>query len=239
MTTLPGSCAARSAALLLLVATLLLAGCGGGEGGGSVTASGDTSSVRTPGADGSGGAAGGGDDVAARDGSYDTPPTERLDPAKAHTVVLDTDAGAITITLLPELGPIAAANFAFLTKEGFYDGTVFHRTISGFMIQGGDPLGDGTGGPGYEIADDPVKAPYVPGTVAMANAGPGTGGSQFFIVHGDSVGLEPNYSIFGRVTAGMDVVDRIAKAPVEMTSSGEPSDPEDPTVVRSARLTSR
>ena len=104
-----------------------------------------------------------------------------------------------------------------LARQGFYDNTIFHRVIEGFMIQGGDPEGNGTGGPGYQFDDEPFSGGYTRGTVAMANSGPNTNGSQFFIMHADN-DLPKNYVIFGKVTSGMDVVDKIATAPV--ASSG-------------------
>ena len=107
--------------------------------------------------------------------------------------VADRTAGDFDITVDQKAGPIAAANFVSLVERGFYDGVVFHRVIEDFMVQTGDPRGDGTGGPGYAIDDDPVKQPYRIGSVAMANAGPDTGGSQFFIIHGEQgVQLPPN-----------------------------------------------
>ena len=124
-------------------------------------------------------------------------------------VRLQTTKGDIVFELLPEEGPRAASNFVYLTKQNFYDGLVFHRVEPGFVIQGGDPLGQGFGGPGYSFEDDPVRLPYSKGIVAMANAGPNTNGSQFFIMLGD-VPLPPSYSIFGRVVQGQDVVDKIA-----------------------------
>ena len=112
---------------------------------------------------------------------------------------------------------MAAGNFAALASCGFFNGLVFHRLVPGFVIQGGDPTGTGTGGPGYQFADDPVTVPYVRGVVAMANSGANTNGSQFFIVLADA-SLPPNYSIFGRVTSGMEAVDAIAALP----NSGAP-----------------
>src|SRR3989344_3939168 len=104
----------------------------------------------------------------------------------------------------------AASNFIFLADDKFYDGLTFHRVVPGFVIQGGDPLGNGTGGPGYRFADEPVKRKYDKGIVAMANSGPDTNGSQFFIMLEDNPGLPPNYTIFGKVTKGLDVVGKIA-----------------------------
>jgi cyclophilin family peptidyl-prolyl cis-trans isomerase len=125
--------------------------------------------------------------------------------------VIETAKGSITIKVEADLGPLAAGNFVALAACGFYDGVVFHRVVPGFVIQGGDPTGTGSGGPGYEFANDPVTAPYARGVVAMANAGRDTNGSQFFIVLADS-NLPPDYSVFGRVTAGMEAVDAIAAA---------------------------
>ena len=149
-------------------------------------------------------------------------PTAVPSPApagQARVVTIETAKGTIQITVDPTLGPLAAANFVSLASCGFYDGVVFHRLVPGFVIQGGDPTGTGGGGPGYKFADDPVSVPYVRGIVAMANSGPNTNGSQFFIVLADNNGLNPLYSVFGRVTAGMDVVDAIAAMP----NSGSPN----------------
>jgi cyclophilin family peptidyl-prolyl cis-trans isomerase len=126
-------------------------------------------------------------------------------------VTIETAKGPIEVTVEADLGPLAAENFVALASCGFYDGTVFHRVVPGFVIQGGDPTGTGSGGPGYEFANDPVTVPYTRGVVAMANAGKDTNGSQFFIVLKDS-GLPPDYSVFGRVTKGMEAVDAIAAA---------------------------
>lgn len=131
-------------------------------------------------------------------------------------VRIKTTKGEIVFELLPAEGPRAASNFAYLAGKKFYDGLTFHRVEPGFVIQGGDPLGNGTGGPGYSFQDDPVKLPYKKGIVAMANAGPNTNGSQFFIMLGDTP-LPPAYSIFGRVISGQEVVDHIAVGDV-MTS---------------------
>ena len=131
-------------------------------------------------------------------------------------VTIETEKGPIEITVEADLGPLAAENFVDLAACGYYDGIGFHRVVPGFVIQGGDPTGSGSGGPGYEFKDDPVSgdAPYTRGTVAMANAGPNTNGSQFFIVLKDvpAGNLDPAYSIFGHVTKGMEAVDAIAAA---------------------------
>jgi cyclophilin family peptidyl-prolyl cis-trans isomerase len=123
-------------------------------------------------------------------------------------VRIKTTKGDIVFELLPDQGPKAASNFVYLTERGFYDGLTFHRVVPGFVIQGGDPAGNGSGGPGYRFEDDPVNLPYKEGIVAMANAGKNTNGSQFFIMLADNP-LDPAYSIFGRVISGMDVVKKI------------------------------
>jgi cyclophilin family peptidyl-prolyl cis-trans isomerase len=143
-------------------------------------------------------------------------PTSQPDPLPAgetRTVTIETSKGAILIKVEADLGPHAAGNFVALAECGYYDGVVFHRLVPGFVIQGGDPTGTGSGGPGYQFADDPVTVSYDRGVVAMANAGPNTNGSQFFIVLEDNDTLDPNYSVFGRVSAGMEAVDAIAAEP--------------------------
>ena len=137
------------------------------------------------------------------------------DVKKMHTATIETNKGTIKIELFANDAPKTVENFEKLAGKGFYDGIIFHRVISGFMVQGGDPTGTGTGGPGYKFADelnpatDSYKRGYVRGTVAMANSGPNTNGSQFFIMHKDYP-LPNSYTIFGRVIEGLDVVDAIA-----------------------------
>lgn len=156
-----------------------------------------------------------------------------IDQSGEYTVTLQTSEGDIVIRLHNAEVPITANNFYALAKQGFYDGTIFHRVIDGFMIQGGDPRGDGTGGPGYKFADEPFNGEYSRGTVAMANSGPNTNGSQFFIMHQDYA-LPPNYTIFGTVIEGLEVVDAIATAQVTGSFSGETSSPVKPVVVEKA-----
>jgi cyclophilin family peptidyl-prolyl cis-trans isomerase len=146
---------------------------------------------------------------------YDSAPELTIDLDRTYTASLDTNHGEIVIEFDPVRSPTTVNNFVFLAREGFYDGVVFHRVISGFMIQGGDPTGTGRGGPGYRFRDE-LEGPgsYQRGTVAMANAGPHTNGSQFFICHSD-VGLPHSYTIFGRVTSGLDTVDSIAASPTD------------------------
>ena len=135
-----------------------------------------------------------------------------LDDALNHEASIRTSCGEVKVRLHSQEAPRTANNFAFLASEGFYDATVIHRVVPGFVVQMGDPTGTGTGGPGYSFADELSAARnrgYVRGTLAMANAGPDTNGSQFFICL-DDVRLPPQYSVFGEVVEGMDVVDRIA-----------------------------
>lgn len=158
-----------------------------------------------------------------------------IDKSKTYTAVLKTSAGNITIALNASATPVTVNNFVYLARNNFYNGTPFHRVVKGFMIQGGDPKGDGTGSPGYEFDDEPFTGSYSRGTVAMANSGPNTNGSQFFIMHADYP-LQPNYVIFGRVVSGMEVVDAIATAPVTRSFSGEPSKPINPIIVQSVEI---
>ena len=132
-----------------------------------------------------------------------------IDPAKRYAAAVDTSLGAITIALDPIAAPRTVNNFVVLARYHYYDDVIFHRIIKGFMCQGGDPTGTGRGGPGYRFADElPKPGRYEVGSLAMANAGPDTNGSQFFIVSGpNGAGLPPQYSLFGRVVAGLDVVE--------------------------------
>ncbi|MEK7141047.1 MAG: peptidylprolyl isomerase [Patescibacteria group bacterium] len=164
-----------------------------------------------------------------------TPTPTTFDMKKSYTAILHTEKGDITIVLNAKATPKTAENFVSLSRKNFYDGTVFHRVIAGFMIQGGDPKGDGTGGPGYKFADEPFTGQYSRGTVAMANSGPNTNGSQFFIMH-EGTALPKNYVIFGNVTKGLDVVDAIATAKVKMSPSGEDSTPVTPVKVTSVDI---
>ena len=142
--------------------------------------------------------------------TFAAPPKLTINRAAKYTATMDTTCGKIVIALDPRRAPLTVNNFVFLARKRFYDGLTFHRAVPGFIIQGGDPKGDGTGGPGYEFRDELPKDGYPPGAVAMANAGPNTNGSQFFIVTGDASGLANDYSKFGRVTKGFDVARRIA-----------------------------
>ncbi len=133
---------------------------------------------------------------------------------------ISTLKGDIVFELLPQAGPKAASNFVYLAKQKFYDGLTFHRVEPSFVVQGGDPKGDGTGDPGYLFEDDNVSLPYTEGIVAMANKGPNTNGSQFFITLGEAQ-LPPNYSIFGRVVLGMEVVKRLERGDKMLTVTVE------------------
>lgn len=165
-----------------------------------------------------------------------TPPPMEIDKNKEYQAILNTALGDITIHLNATATPITVNNFVSLARKNFYDNTVFHRIIKGFMIQGGDPKGNGTGGPGYTFNDEPFQGEYTRGTVAMANSGPNTNGSQFFIMHADYK-LPKNYVIFGKVISGLDVVDKIAEASVSGdVASGENSKPVNPAIVKSAQI---
>lgn len=162
----------------------------------------------------------------------------QLNDDKTYTATLETNHGSIDVEFFPDDAPNTVNNFVSLAKDGYYDGTPFHRIIKGFMIQGGDPTGSGMGGPGYKFPDEQVRRDYDPGTLAMANAGPNTNGSQFFICHADLKGRLPkNYTIFGKVTNGLDVVDAIANVPVKSSSGGEASSPVEPVVLQKVTVT--
>jgi cyclophilin family peptidyl-prolyl cis-trans isomerase len=159
-----------------------------------------------------------------------------IDVKKTYEAILKTSVGDITIALTASATPVTVNNFVALSRKSLYNNTIFHRVINGFMIQGGDPNGNGTGGPGYTFADEPFTGEYTRGTVAMANAGPNTNGSQFFIMHKD-YGLPKNYVIFGKVINGIDVVDTIATAPTQ--PGGEGSTPVNPIKVESIQIVER
>lgn len=204
------------ACLALTAALVLLAGCGGGDDDAS-SAGGDTTTVteceelEAP---------------AARDPETREVPTSELDASKTYALTFDTSCGSFTVTLDPELAPKTTASLVALANAGYFDDTIFHRVVPGFVIQGGDPTQSGAGGPGYSTVDvPPSDAAYTQGVVAMAKSGveaPGTAGSQFFVVTGPDAGLPPEYAIVGEVTAGMDTVLRIDALGV---GDGPPSQP--------------
>lgn len=142
---------------------------------------------------------------------YDAPPAMQVDTRRTYRVSIETNRGTVELELFPEHAPQTVNNFVFLAREGFYDGVTFHRVISDFMIQGGDPTGTGRGGPGYCFEDECQGNPlrHERGVISMANAGPNTNGSQFFITHSPQPHLDGKHTVFGRVTKGMDVVDDI------------------------------
>ena len=153
---------------------------------------------------------------------FDAAPPMIIDPAKNYSATMVTSKGTLEMVLDAAAAPVTVNSFVFLARWHYYDGIVFHRVIPGFVLQGGDPTGTGTGGPGYKFRDElPAPGSYRLGSFAMANAGPNTNGSQFFIISGDSgVGLPPLYALFGQVSEGLDVVAAIDKIG---TPSGRPS----------------
>lgn len=142
---------------------------------------------------------------------YNSYPEMVIDAAKSYTATVTTSRGVITLALDAKSAPKTVNNFVFLSKDGFYDGVVFHRVIPDFMVQGGDPTGTGRGGPGYRFEDEFDGNPntHQRGVISMANAGPGTNGSQFFITHVDCAWLNGKHTVFGKVTSGLEVVDTI------------------------------
>jgi len=156
--------------------------------------------------------------------TFDGEPPMCIDPAKHYRATMATSKGTMTIALDPVGAPRTVNNFVFLARYHYFDGIVFHRVIPGFVLQGGDPTGKGTGGPGYRFADElPPPGRYELGSLAMANAGPDTNGSQFFVISGpDGVALPPKYSLFGKVVAGLDTV---AAIDAVGTRGGQPTEP--------------
>jgi peptidyl-prolyl cis-trans isomerase B (cyclophilin B) len=204
----------RIASILALAAAgLALAGCGGGGGGGGKKPETTSTAAATTTA-----AAAAAAPCRPKEGpkpavsaSERTP----LDPSKTYMVEMKTSEGAFTFTLDQKTSPCSTASFAALVRKGFFDGTIFHRIVPGFLIQGGDPTGTGTGDPGYSVVDKPKRGTkYTAGVVAMAKRGDepaGASGSQFFIVTEGNLGLPPLYAVIGRVTAGMPVVKKIGQ----------------------------
>ena len=167
---------------------------------------------------------------------YSSAPAMSIDPARQYTATITTNRGQMVVELYTADAPMTVNNFVFLAREGFYNGVPFHRIIKDFMVQTGDPTGTGGGGPGYRFADEPVSRGYTKGIVAMANAGPNTNGSQFFIVHADDAGLPPSYTIFGGLTSGLATLDAIADTPVRAGRSGERSVPTEPVTIRNVEI---
>jgi peptidyl-prolyl cis-trans isomerase B (cyclophilin B) len=203
------------ALLAVLVALVFIAGCGGGDddsaNAGDTTEVTECTEVDAPGA---------------RDPETREAPTAELDASTTHTLTFDTSCGSFTVTLDTEQAPKTAASLVALANAGYFDETIFHRVVPGFVIQGGDPTQLGAGGPGYSTVDVPESgSANTQGVVAMAKSGveaPGTAGSQFFVVTGADAGLPPEYAIVGEVTEGMDTVLRIDALGV---GDGPPSQP--------------
>jgi peptidyl-prolyl cis-trans isomerase B (cyclophilin B) len=185
-------------ALVVVGLAFAVAGCGGDGGGSAESTAGGCVDVEAP---------------APREDGGQAAPTESLDASQTWTLSFDTSCGTFVVTLDPESAPKTAASLVSLARGGFFDDTVFHRIAPGFVIQGGDPTQSGSGGPGYSTVDPPAAgAAYAKGVVAMAKTEtepPGTAGSQFFVVTGADAGLPPEYAIVGKVTEGLDVVQRI------------------------------
>jgi peptidylprolyl isomerase len=210
-------------ALVVVLAGVVLAACGGGK---KEAKAGECWSGKP--------------DMASGHMQWNQPPQMVIDPAKSgYVATVETNLGAFKIRLLAKQAPKTVNNFVCLARAGYYDKTPFHRIIEGFMIQGGDPTGTGTGGPGYQFEDElPTQLDYTRGAVAMANAGPNTNGSQFFIVQDNQSGkLQKNYSIFGQVTEGMEVVDKIAAVAVGPSETGEMSVPKEPVTIQKVTIT--
>jgi cyclophilin family peptidyl-prolyl cis-trans isomerase len=175
------------------------------------------------------------DGSSAKQQSFDGPPPMCIDTAKRYGAEMVTSKGTMTIELDPVAAPQTVNNFVFLSRYHYFEDIVFHRVIPGFVLQGGDPTGTGRGGPGYRFADElPKPGRYELGSLAMANAGPDTNGSQFFVISGpQGVRLPPQYSLFGKVVAGLDVV---ASIDAVGTPSGQPTEE---VTIRSVTITER
>ena len=156
-----------------------------------------------------------------------------IDPAKRYTATMNTSMGTLVIALDAINAPLTMNNFVFLAGYHYYEGVSFHRIINGFMCQGGDPTGTGRGGPGYRFADEPVKQRYQLGSLAMANAGPNTNGSQFFLISGSNgVSLPPQYNHFGQVVKGLEIVDAMQRVETDRNDR-----PITPVVIESVTIT--
>ena len=141
--------------------------------------------------------------------TYSEPPPMVIDTSKQYTAIIETEKGNLVLKLFAEDVPMTVNNFVFLAREGFYDGTTFHRVIAGFMAQGGDPTGTGRGDPGYKFADEFTEHTHVAGALSMANSGPNTNGCQFFITYTPQHGLDGKHSVFGQLIEGMDVLEKL------------------------------
>jgi len=156
---------------------------------------------------------------------WSSAPKMSIDQNKQYTATIKTNFGDIVVQLFPKDAPLAVNNFVFLARQGYYDGVKFHRVVKGFVIQSGDPTGTGMGDPGYKFADEKLTRDYIAGTLAMANSGANTNGSQFFITLDNLTTLPKKYTIFGLVTSGFDVVKKIGDVPTKLGSDGGLSSP--------------
>jgi cyclophilin family peptidyl-prolyl cis-trans isomerase len=172
---------------------------------------------------------------------WSAPPAMTIDQNKTYTATVSTTLGDFTIQLFSKETPVTVNNFVFLSQQGFYNNVIFHRVIKTFMIQTGDPTGTGRGDPGYKFNDElPTKHSYDTGIVAMANSGPNTNGSQFFVCTGSdsrNLNYQPNYTQFGQVISGMDIVQKIASTPVGPGNPGENSRPTNPPQIKKITIT--
>ncbi|GIW03530.1 MAG: hypothetical protein KatS3mg059_0150 [Thermomicrobiales bacterium] len=226
---------------LVVLAVVLLAGCGATAGDNGATT---PRPPTTSNADIESGCWTAADRQLNQEGSSDVvhqqwkqPPAMVIDPSRRYTATIETNKGSFDVEFYPQDAPKTVNNFICLARAGFYNGTPIHRIIKGFVIQGGDPTGTGTGGPGYRFEDEPITRDYEIGTLAMANAGPNTNGSQFFIVVGpDGTRLPKNYTIFGKVTSGMETVSAIADTPTRVNQRGEQSVPAEPVTIESVTV---
>src|SRR5688572_3709239 len=230
----------RRLSVLLCAAAIVAAGCGDDDDGGASTQEKEPT-ASAPAEEEQQGQCEDVEQPAPRDGGGQQRPKQPLDASKAYDVVLRTNCGSFTIRLDQKTSPKAAASFASLARSGFFDDTIFHRIVPGFVIQGGDPTASGTGGPGYSTRDGvPPDAAYEPGVVAMAKAGnepAGTAGSQFFVVTGAGAGLTPDYALLGKVTKGMPVVQAIGE--LGDPASGGAGTPLQSLVIEGAKVSER
>src|SRR5687768_7637144 len=155
---------------------------------------------------------------------YSKPPEMTVDANKSYTATIDTSLGTIVVELYPKIAPGHVNSFVFLAREGFYEGVIFHRVIPGFMIQGGDPTGTGTGSPGYKLKAEFNSLKHTPGVLSAARSNdPNSAGSQFFLMHADAPFLDGQYTGFGKATGGLEVIDKIVSAP--RNASDRPNSP--------------
>ena len=228
----------RTLAVLVVCLAFAAAGCGGSDESGKGNTGGGQGATPTP--ENTGGEQDTGCAKARQPAAKHVrlpKPAVELDPAKTYVATVTTNCGEFQITLDAKRAPETGGSFKYLADKGFYDGTTFHRIVPGFVIQGGDPLGTGTGGPGYSVVERPPRTlAYTRGVVAMAKTQlerPGTSGSQFFVVTGEDAGLPPDYALVGKVSKGQDVVDTIG------TVDTNQEQPVNPVVINSVKITQK